>query len=241
MPVFQLAEHSYHFPDPNQAEPTGLIAVGGDFHPERLLTAYSMGIFPWFEHENTLFWFCPDPRAVLFPSELAIHKSMRSIFNQKKFFYSFDTAFEAVIQACSDTPRNQDDGTWITKAFIDGYTNLYHIGYAHSVEVRNEQNDLVGGLYGIAIGRVFYGESMFSLMPNASKAGFITLVRALQKAGFSMIDCQQETQHLLSLGARTIPRIDFLRILKENNNTADNPGKWILQEDNSLKILPVFS
>ncbi len=203
------------FPHPAYAEPDGLLALGGDLRPERLLFAYQNGIFPWDEMRGEIAWYAPDPRFVLFPDELKIHKSMRSIFNQQKFEYSYDTHFQEVIRHCADVWRHGQVGSWISEKFIEGYTRLHELGLAHSVEVWRE-GELVGGLYGVCVGRVFCGESMFALVPNASKAGFITLVRRLTEAGFWMIDCQVATEHLTSLGAKNIRRDDFMEILARN-------------------------
>lgn len=228
MPVYWLNKQDLAFPHPALAEPGGLLAVGGDLNPDRLVLAYRNGIFPWFEEEDNFYWYSPDPRFVLFPSELKVHKSMRSIFNQNKFDYSLDTSFEQVIRTCAEAPRNGQRGSWISEAFIEGYTELHRQGVAHSVEVW-QSGKLVGGLYGLALGRVFYGESMFAHESNASKAGFITLVRALQAAGFWLIDCQQQTQHLQSLGARSIPREQFLDYLVKNAYEPSMIGLWNLQ------------
>ena len=208
MPVYKLDNKTFSFPNPSFAERSGLLAVGSDLHPNRLLTAYSHGIFPWYGSEGWYFWYTPDPRFVLYPTELKIHKSMRSVFNQQKFRYTIDTCFKEVITACSEASRNGQNGSWITPAFVAAYTDLHEQGLAHSMEVW-EGDTLVGGLYGVALGKVFSGESMFARRNNASKAGFITLTQILNQAGFWMIDCQQETQHLLSLGARNIARNDL--------------------------------
>jgi leucyl/phenylalanyl-tRNA--protein transferase len=225
MPVFWISETELTFPHPTLAEPGGLLAVGGDLSPDRLILAYRNGIFPWFEDEGSFYWYSPDPRFVLFPTELKVHKSMRSIFNQNKFEYSLDTCFERVIRACAQTPRAGQDGSWIAESFVEGYLELHRQGVAHSVEVWQD-GELVGGLYGLALGRVFFGESMFSNVPNASKAGFITFARALEQSGFNLIDCQQETAHLGSLGARNIPRLEFLDILYRNAYERSLVGTW---------------
>ncbi|MDX1911047.1 MAG: leucyl/phenylalanyl-tRNA--protein transferase [Saprospiraceae bacterium] len=228
MPVFYLPDDDFRiFPHPDRAEPSGLIAISRDLHEERTLMAYANGMFPWFEEDGHFFWFTPDPRLVLFPHELQIHKSMRSIFNQNKFRYTLDTAFEAVMSACAAAPRNESgpDNTWINEHFIATYKRLHQLGYAHSVEVWEGEN-LVGGLYGISIGKIFYGESMFAAAPNASKAGFITLVQALQYSGYWLIDCQVETPHLASLGARGISRELFYDYLMKNAYERTLTGKW---------------
>jgi leucyl/phenylalanyl-tRNA--protein transferase len=236
MPVFQLPDDNYGvFPNPEEAEPGGLIAVSGDLHEERLMGAYANGLFPWFEEDGYFFWYTPDPRWVLFPAELQVHKSMRSIFNKGKFRYTLDTQFEAVMRACASVPRGGVEGSWITPAFIEAYGKMHQQGIAHSVEVWQE-GTLVGGLYGLSIGRIFYGESMFAEVPNASKAGFIMLVRALERAGFRLIDCQQHTPHLESLGARGISRRDFWGLLLENSYERTRIGKWAFAPDGSLKV-----
>ncbi len=233
MPVFYLPDDDFRmFPQPERAEPSGLVAVSADLHEDRTLLGYANGMFPWFEDGGHYFWFTPDPRFVLFPKELRVHKSMHSIFNQGKFRYSLDTCFEAVIKACAAVPRNEPgpDSTWINEQFIATYTRLHERGLAHSVEVW-EGEKLVGGLYGISIGKIFFGESMFALVPNASKAGFITLVRALQQSGFWLVDCQVETPHLVSLGARGIRRSAFYEYLTKNAYEKTLVGKWRFGED----------
>lgn len=231
MPVFWLNDTDLSFPHPNLAEPGGgLLAVGGDLSPERLVLAYSNGIFPWFEEGGYFYWYAPDPRCVLFPAELIVHKSMRSIFNLHKFRYTLDTCFERVIQACAGASRPGQNGTWISDAFVDGYIGLHHAGLAHSVEVWQD-DELVGGLYGVSLGKIFFGESMFAQVSNASKAGFIRLVQALQQAGFKLIDCQQDTEHLMRLGARNISRELFLEHLEQNGYARTLAGRWAFDEE----------
>lgn len=229
MPVFYLPDDDFHvFPSPEQAEPSGLIAISSDLNEERTLLAYANGMFPWFEDGGHFFWFTPDPRFVLFPKDIRIHKSMRSIFNQHKFRYTLDTCFRNVMEACGETPRNEPgpDSTWITDDFLDTYSRLHERGLAHSVEVWDEHDQLVGGLYGISLGKIFFGESMFARKNNASKAGFITLVHALEQSGFWLVDCQVETPHLVSLGARGIPRASFYEYLLNNTYEKTLVGKW---------------
>ncbi len=236
MPVFWLNENELSFPHPALAEPGGLLAVGGDLDADRLLLAYRNGIFPWFEEEGQFYWYSPEPRWVLFPAELRVHKSMRSIFNGNKFRYTLDTDFEGVMRACAETQRGPEhEGSWITPAFVAAYSQLHRQGVAHSVEVW-QGDRLVGGLYGIALGKVFYGESMFTRVPNASKAGFITLVRALEKAGFRLVDCQQQTAHLESLGARGINRELFLEYLAGNVYEKTLVGQWSLDANGHLAL-----
>lgn len=226
MPVFWLDEESLDFPAPELATPEGIIAVGGDLSAERLLRAYSEGIFPWFNEGDPILWWSPDPRFVLFPNELVVSRSMRPYFNQKKFQVSFDHDFEGVMRNCQQSNRNGQSGdTWITEDMIQAYVQVHRLGYAHSVEVW-QGDELVGGLYGISLGKIFFGESMFAKVSNASKYGFITLVQNLREKGFVLIDCQQQTQHLGSLGARPISRKSFLQYLEENKKQETLTGSW---------------
>lgn len=197
------------FPDPADAEqdPDGLLAVGGDLTPARLLNAYRRGIFPWFGEQDPILWWSPDPRMVLFPDRLKISRSLGKTLRRKKFTVSFDLAFSQVIQACA-APRKDEPGTWISDEMIQAYEQLHRRGVAHSAEAWNG-DELVGGLYGIALGRVFFGESMFSKATDASKVAFVSLVKRLQQSGYELIDCQVYTQHLESLGAELIPRRAF--------------------------------
>lgn len=213
------------FPHASLSDGDGLLAVGGDLSPDRILLAYKNGIFPWFNPGELFLWWSPDPRFVLFPEELKVSKSMRPYFNQKKFTVKYDTCFRQVIENCSQFKRKGQNGTWITDEMIEAYVNLHEMGWAHSVEVYADE-ELVGGLYGIAMGKVFFGESMFANVTNASKFGFISLVRQLLKRGFTLIDCQQETPHLASLGATAIPRDSFLDIMDKNNALTHQPANW---------------
>ena len=225
MPVFRLDKNTINFPDPNLAHRDGILAIGGDLSPQRLLLAYQMGIFPWYSEGEPILWWSPDPRFVLFPSDLKVSKSMRPYFNQQKFHVTYDTSFELIMRNCSESNRKGQNGTWITEDMIHGYYQLHQLGFAHSVEVWQEE-DLVGGLYGISLGKVFFGESMFTKVSNASKFGFISLVRALIEKDFELIDCQQQTKHLGSLGARSITRDDFLDILEHNMEKETLRGDW---------------
>jgi len=226
MPVFWLSDDQLVFPDPALANEDGVLAVGGDLSPERLLLAYQMGIFPWYNEQDPILWWSPDPRFVLFPDELRVSKSMRPYFNQRKFVVTFDTDFRSVITQCQAQRRKgQLGGTWITEEMLEAYCRLHALGFAHSVEVW-QGSSLVGGLYGIALGEIFYGESMFAEVSNASKFGFITLVRVLAQSGFKLIDCQQETRHLESLGARNISRESFLGFLEKNQDAPTMRGSW---------------
>ncbi len=225
MPVYWLDEHTIAFPHPEQASPEGILAVGGDLSPQRLVLAYQHGIFPWYSDPDPILWWSPDPRFVLFPDDLKVQKSMRPYFNQQKYTVTFDHAFEQVINACQKTSRPGQFGTWITEAMRLAYIQLHELGIVHSVEVWQGTN-LVGGLYGLALGRVFFGESMFAHAPNASKFGFITLVRTLKARQYRLIDCQQETNHLASLGATSIKRSDFLEALEPIPEEATDRGSW---------------
>lgn len=206
--IFRLDERLL-FPDPELAEPDGLLAVGGDLSAKRLLLAYSHGIFPWYSDDEPILWYSPHERFVLYPDQLKISKSMRQILRSGKFRVTFDTCFERVIQNCSAAFRKDQDGTWITNEMVTAYTNLHLLGYAHSVEVW-EDDELVGGLYGIQAGRVFCGESMFSHVSNASKTALIHLC---QTGKYDLIDCQVHTPHLESLGAGMISRAAYVQML----------------------------
>jgi len=204
------------FPHPSESDANGLVAIGGDLSTERLLHAYTNGIFPWFNEGEPLLWWSPNPRMVLFPKELRVSKSLRVILKKEVFHITFNTAFEAVIQQCAQIKRADQDDTWITNDMTKAYTKLHKQGIASSVEVWQEEK-LVGGLYGIDLKdkKIFCGESMFSKVNNASKAGFITLVHTLKDKAYKLIDCQMHTNHLESLGAREIDRKEFLEILKQ--------------------------
>lgn len=214
------------FPDVEESTEEGIVAMGGDLSAERLILAYSKGIFPWYSSDKSpILWWSPDPRFVLFPENLIVSKSMRPYFNQNKFQVTWDQNFEDVIKNCQKIDREDQLGTWITSKMLAAYIQLHKKGYAHSVEVWLE-NELVGGLYGISLGKVFFGESMFAKVSNASKFGFISLVNQLKKKGFLLIDCQQETKHLESLGANAIKRKDFIDILNHNNIEETYIGSW---------------
>lgn len=225
MTVSQM-HNARRFPPVHLADKSGLLAVGGALTPDWLIDAYSQGIFPWYSDGEPLMWWSPDPRMVLFPGDLKVSKSMRNILNQRKFFVRFDTAFEDVISACAKIQRPDQTGTWITREMMDAYGNLHELGVAHSVEVINPEGELVGGLYGVALGGCFFGESMFSKVSNASKTGFIALVQWLRENNFSLIDCQMSTGHLASLGAHEIPRSRFVKLLKTATSEKGVPGKW---------------
>ncbi len=200
------------FPPVEEAEEIGLLAAGGDLSPQRLLLAYSLGIFPWYNPGEPILWWSPDPRCVLFPDKIHISKSLRKVLNRHEFRVTFDSDFSAVIDCCRQV--RADQGTWITPEMYDAYVELHRLGFAHSVECWKGE-DLVGGLYGVSLGTVFFGESMFSLRPNASKVALVILCQQLSKLGFRLIDCQQSSEHLLSLGANEIGRDYFCQLLAE--------------------------
>ncbi|MDA8124406.1 MAG: leucyl/phenylalanyl-tRNA--protein transferase [Deltaproteobacteria bacterium] len=224
MPVYRLPDELL-FPPVSEAVPSGLLAVGGDLAPERLLAAYRAGIFPWYSAGEPLLWWSPDPRFVLFPVELRVSRSMRQFLKKGTLRISFDEAFRDVIAACGRQPRPGQEGTWITEEMEAAYGVLHDLGYAHSVEAWCGKT-LAGGLYGVSLGRAFFGESMFTMQPNASKAALITLVEHLRERGFTLIDCQVETPHLGSLGARAIPRRRFCKLLQEALQYETLRGDW---------------
>jgi leucyl/phenylalanyl-tRNA--protein transferase len=213
-------------------EPNGLLAMGGDLTPDRLLDAYRHGIFPWFNPGEPILWWSPDPRMVLFPDEVRVTRSLDKRIRNGGFELRFDTAFHDVMLACADSRRYKSDsvpGTWISTAIIVAYTRLYQLGYAHSVEVWRD-GELVGGLYGVAIGKMFYGESMFSRVADASKVALVSACRQFQRWGIAMIDCQMETPHLVSMGARAISRHEFCTKLGGLINLPDIPPPWRFEQ-----------
>ncbi|HEV8318489.1 MAG TPA: leucyl/phenylalanyl-tRNA--protein transferase [Vicinamibacterales bacterium] len=209
-------------------DPNGLLAAGGDLSPERLLDAYARGIFPWSGADEPMLWWSPDPRMVLFVHELHVSRSLRRRL-RGGFTVTADAAFRAVVEACA-APRSDANGTWITTEVVEAYSELSRLGHAHSIETWID-GELAGGLYGVAIGRMFYGESMFARRPDASKIALAHLVRQLERWGFEMIDCQMSTNHLASLGAREIHRRDFLDRMRSLTALAAIPGPWTLDAD----------
>lgn len=213
MPLYLLDERLW-FPDVEEALEDGLLAIGGDLTQDRLLLAYRQGIFPWFNEDELPMWWCPDPRFVLFPQELTVSKSMKPLLKGNTLEFRANTSFEQVIRNCQQTRRKGQEGTWITEEVLNSYCALHTSGYAHSAEAWKD-GELVGGLYGIRLGKVFFGESMFSKESNASKFAFINYVRQLQEEGVQLIDCQVYTDHLKTLGARLISRRLFTDLLKQ--------------------------
>lgn len=223
-----LQDSNTPFPPIDQAleDPNGLLAAGGELTPERLISAYRQGIFPWYSPGEPVLWWSPNPRCVVTPDKLHVSRSMRKRLNKDDYIVQFDCNFSAVIAACAE-PRSDQDGTWITQDIQHAYIQLHQLGIAHSVEVYME-GELVGGLYGLAIGKLFFGESMFSRRTNASKIAFIKLVEQLEKWGYALVDCQVTNDHLLSLGAYEIPRTEFQAYLKQH---LDRPVDHVWQFD----------
>ncbi len=210
-------------------KPNGLLAAGGDLSPERLIEAYRRGIFPWFSAGEPILWWSPDPRMVLLPSELRISHSLNKVLNKGNYEIRIDSAFSQVMQACA-APRKGQSGTWIHPEIISAYLVLHEMGLAHSVETWVD-GELMGGLYGVSQGKMFFGESMFSRIPDASKIAFVHLVRQLQYWDFGMIDCQMKTAHLASFGAREIPRTEFSQKLRELVNYPERVQKWCFDHE----------
>ena len=219
------------FPPPERAliEPNGLLAVGGDLSCKRLIQAYSKGIFPWFNEDEPILWWSPDPRMVLFPEELKISRSLRKALQKHNYQVSADRSFDQVIAGCAEPRRNQR-GTWINPGMIKAYRELHRMGHAHSVETWID-GKLAGGLYGVALGRAFFGESMFSRTTDASKIALVHLVKQLARWRFGIIDCQMKTAHLASFGAREIKRTQFTRLIEELIHYGGVEGIWRLDND----------
>ena len=215
MAIYQLLKDIPIFPSPKKAQSDGLLAIGGDLSKERLIEAYKNGIFPWYEDGQPILWWSPDPRLVLYPNELKISRRFKKFLKKKIFKISVDTAFHKLIENCANTRLIKGEGTWITKEMKNAYINLYKSGYAHSIESWYK-GQLVGGLYGVQIGYCFFGESMFSIMSNASKCALVALANYSQINRVRLIDCQMSTEHLKTMGAREINRDNFLEQLKKN-------------------------
>ena len=226
MPVFALIDAPV-FPRPALAEPNGLLAVGGDLRLERLVAAYRQGIFPWYDAESPILWWSPDPRPVVLPGALVVSRRLERTIRSGKFQVRLDGDFSGVIRGCAGVRRETQDGTWLVPEMIEAYEALHRAGYAHSAEAWLD-GTLVGGAYGVAVGRAFFGESMFHLMTDASKVAFVALARFLGDNGFHFIDCQQATGHLLRFGAVEVARSDFMRRLRAARECPDLPGPWRL-------------
>jgi len=215
----------YQFPDPRKAEADGLLAVGGDLSIESLLTAYSRGIFPWYDDHSPILWWSPDPRLILLPSKFKISESLKQTIRKGRYTNRIDSDFQFVIQQCADVYRKDQNGTWLTQEMIKAYINLHEAGYAHSFETWYNDN-LVGGLYGVSLGKAFFGESMFHLMRDASKIALYELVNWTSAHDFHFIDAQQSTSHLISLGAEEVTRNSFLKMLEKALLYDTLRGKW---------------
>ncbi len=221
--IERIEHNSLEFPETEQAltYPNGLLAVGGDLSTRRLLSAYQRGIFPWYEDPQPILWWSPDPRSVLFPDEINIARSLARTLRRDRFRITADRAFHRVLSGCA-APRARERGTWITNSMARAYMELHRSGYAHSIEVWDEQDQLQGGLYGVALGRVFFGESMFSRISDASKVALVALTRVMGDYGFEIVDCQVESDHLNSMGARNIPRVDFESFLPHTGDSSES-------------------
>jgi leucyl/phenylalanyl-tRNA--protein transferase len=224
VPIFRLPREPV-FPDPRRAEPDGLLAVGGDLSPQRLLTAYRHGIFPWYSDPSPILWWSPDPRLVLDAGALHVPRSLERTLRRARFEVRADAAFGRVIRRCAEKPRPGQAGTWITGPMVAAYEELHRLGYAHSFEAWRE-GELAGGLYGVSLGGAFFGESMFADQPDASKVAFVRAVRWLDRQGIRLVDCQVATEHLARFGAREIPRAEFLGRLAESLEQPTLRGRW---------------
>jgi len=237
--IYSLEGTAPEFPFPHPAlaetDPDGLLAVGGDLSPRRLLNAYRSGIFPWYNPGQPLLWWSPDPRTLLFPERLHCSRSLRKSLRRQAFEATIDREFKTVMRACAETPRPGQEGTWIDEAMLTAYTHLHRIGHAHSIEIRLD-GELVGGLYGIALGRVFFGESMFSRHSDASKAALVFLCGRLRHWGYRLIDCQVRTEHLIRMGAEEQPRPRFLSMLRRWLHERPEP-EWCPQTP-PTRVLP---
>jgi leucyl/phenylalanyl-tRNA--protein transferase len=227
MPIFRLVEDPV-FPPPDYADPSGLLAVGGDLSNERLLEAYRVGIFPWYSDDQPILWWSPDPRLILDLEDFKISRSLRKTLSKRIFQVTFDHAFEEVIRACASVPREAQNGTWITEEMQKAYIHLHGLGYAHSVESWFG-GKLAGGLYGVSLGKAFFGESMFHVESDASKVALATLVEKLRSWDFHFIDSQMTTEHMLRLGARELPRRTFLKRLQSALRHPTRRGKWRIE------------
>ncbi|MEC4676631.1 MAG: leucyl/phenylalanyl-tRNA--protein transferase [Nitrospirota bacterium] len=226
MTVFRLADDMV-FPPSEMAEDNGLLAVGGDLSERRLLLAYSLGIFPWYSDGSPILWWSPDPRLVLIPEELRVSRSLRQVIKKGIYSVTMDVAFDVVIRNCAAGRGRKEEGTWITDEMINAYNRLHELGFAHSVEVWRD-GSMVGGLYGVAMGAVYFGESMFSEMKDASKVALVKLVGYLIEKGYKLIDCQVPTEHLISMGAKEVSREEFQVMFEKALKVSMDPGKWSL-------------
>ncbi|WP_299976466.1 leucyl/phenylalanyl-tRNA--protein transferase [Desulfobacula sp.] len=233
MPLFRLSER-IDFPPAWLSRSDGLLCVGGDLSPKRLLLAYENGIFPWFSKDEPILWWSPDPRLVLFPKDINISKSLNKKIRQNRFKVTIDNAFEQAIVSCARPRKNEDKGTWLVDEMIDSYIELHKLGHAHSIETWRDDR-LVGGLYGVCLGGSFFGESMFSFESDASKIALVAIANHLKKCGFDLIDCQVTTNHLLNMGATEISRNSFLDIINQSVKREDIKNIW--NPNISLKVI----
>ena len=224
MPIFLLSDE-IKFPPPHLARKDGLLAVGGDLSQDRLLLAYKMGIFPWYLESEPILWWSPDPRLVLYPNEIKVSKSLKKILKNEIFSVTIDQTFDRVINCCAQVRLQKNEETWIDEDMIKAYCSLHESGFAHSVEAWYE-GELAGGLYGVSLGRCFFGESMFTRISNASSVAFVFLAEYLKSLSFDIIDCQVSTEHLINFGAREIPRKDFLKQLEKALRFPTKRGRW---------------
>lgn len=229
MPIYELGD-AILFPPSEGADEEGLVAVGGDLRPERILAAYRVGIFPWPHEDYPLLWFSPDPRLVLPLEDLHVPRRLERTIRQRRFRLTLDTAFRDVMEACATTPRNYEGGTWITPAMIEGYTRLHELGFAHSIEAWNE-DELAGGLYGLSLGSMFVAESMFARQRDASKVAFVTMIRHLARRGDALFDAQIHTYHVEQFGAVEWPRSRYLAALRTCLEQPTRRGAWRLDPD----------
>ncbi|MGE5257127.1 MAG: leucyl/phenylalanyl-tRNA--protein transferase [Hyphomicrobiales bacterium] len=236
MPIFALSE-DLAFPPPQLASKEGLLAVGGDLSPERLLLAYRIGVFPWYSDDEPILWWSPDPRLVLYPREFHFSQSLVKTIRRGDFTVSMDQAFERVIRECGRVRRDTGEGTWIVPEMINAYCRLHDAGFAHSVEAW-QGDRLAGGLYGVSLGKCFFGESMFARVSNASKVALAALVALLKAEGFGLVDCQVTTGHLQRMGAREIPRSHYLEQLQQYLQAPDRTGRWTMPSDVLSSMLP---
>ena len=225
MAIYSLNHKILSFPPPENTDFSGILAIGGKIDASWLLEAYRIGIFPWFNEDEPIMWWCPNPRSVVLPGEVKISKSMKPYFKKNIFQLKIDTAFEQVINNCRYIPRASQDGTWITDEIVNSFIELHKMGYAHSFETWQDDK-LVGGLYGISLGKMFFGESMFAKVSNASKFAFISLSEILHSNNFTLIDCQVPNKHLKSMGCKNMARKDFLNYINKNHNNKTIIGDW---------------
>jgi leucyl/phenylalanyl-tRNA--protein transferase len=237
--MFRLKNTDLSFPPVELASPEGLLAIGGDLRPERLLEAYRHGIFPWYNDDQPILWWSPNPRAVLFPPNLHVPRSLQRTIRRGRFTVTLDRCFRTVMEGCAGPrPQYPEGGTWITGEMLDAYTRLHQLGYAHSVEAW-QGDRLLGGLYGVALGGAFFAESMFTLVDDASKTALVALVRQLEAWNFRIMDCQQSSPHVRRFGAENIPRLDFIARLSDALNLPDRRGRWQFDATGSLHTHPV--